>query len=84
MGAVAIVGGILWFVIAAQIIIPMIGGEGASTIRHIGRYASLGSTYSEIFINFFLKPNLIIGKIFSMDSLGEHVTFAKSERKEGE
>jgi uncharacterized membrane protein len=69
MGAVAIVGGILWFVIAAQIVIPMIGGEGASTIRHIGRYASLGSSYSEIFINFFLKPNLIIGKIFSMDSL---------------
>jgi uncharacterized membrane protein len=69
MGLVAIVGGILWFLIATQIIIPMIGGEAASTMRHIGRYASLGSSYSEIFINFFVKPNLIIGKIFSIDSL---------------
>jgi uncharacterized membrane protein len=69
MGTIAIVAGTLWFVIAAQIVIPMIGGEGASTIRHIGRYASLGSSYSDIFVNFFLKPNLIFGKIFSIDSL---------------
>jgi uncharacterized membrane protein len=69
MGAIAIVIGIAWFVIATQIIIPMIGGEAASTVRHIGRYSSLGNSYSEIFINIFLKPNLFLSKVFSIDSL---------------
>jgi uncharacterized membrane protein len=69
MGIIAIVCGIIWFLIATQIIIPMIGGEFASTVRHIIRYSSLGNSYSEIFINIFLKPNLFISKIFSFDSL---------------
>jgi len=69
MGTIAIVCGIIWFLIATQFIIPMIGGEFASTVRHISRYASLGNSYSEIFINIFLKPNLFLSKIFSFDSL---------------
>jgi uncharacterized membrane protein len=69
IGGMAVFSGIVWFIIATQIIIPMIGGETASTVRHIGRYASLGSSYSEIFANLFLKPNLFFNKIFSIDSL---------------
>ena len=69
MGVISISVGIIWFVIATQIIIPAIGGEVASTVRHIGRYASLGSSYSEILLNIFFKPNLILSKFFSIDSL---------------
>jgi uncharacterized membrane protein len=69
MGVIAISIGIIWFVIATQIIIPVIGGEAASTVRHIGRYASLGKSYSEMILNIFFKPNLILSKIFSVDSL---------------
>ena len=69
MGVISIFVGIIWFVIATQIIIPVIGGEVASTVRHIGRYASLGSSYSEILLNIFFKPNLILSKFFSIDSL---------------
>jgi uncharacterized membrane protein len=69
MGTIAIVCGIVWFLIATQIIIPLIGGEFASTVRHISRYSSLGNSYPEIFINIFLKPNLFVAKIFSVDSL---------------
>lgn len=69
MGVISISVGIIWFVIATQIIIPVLGGEAASTIRHIGRYASLGSSYSEIFLNIFFKPNLILSKFFSISGL---------------
>ena len=69
MGTLAIAGGIVWFIIATQIIIPIIGGESASTIRHVKIFASLGSSYSEILVNLFLKPNLFLNKIFSIDSL---------------
>jgi len=68
MGLIAILVGIVWLIIATQILIPLIGGESASTVRHIGRYASLGNSYSAILINLFLKPHLFINKIFSIDS----------------
>jgi len=69
MGAIAVVCGVIWFVVATQIIIPVIGGEAASIARHVGRYSSLGSSYSEMLVNLFTKPNLILGKIFSIDGL---------------
>ena len=69
MGKIAIVSGMIWFILATQIIIPVIGGEAASTVRHAGRYASLGGSYSEILRNLFVKPNLFLSKIFSIDSL---------------
>jgi uncharacterized membrane protein len=69
MGTIAIVIGAVWFITATQIIIPLIGGESASTMRHVGRYASLGSSYTEILKNLFWKPNLFFSKIFSTDSL---------------
>ncbi|MFM6136746.1 MAG: DUF2079 domain-containing protein, partial [Sphaerospermopsis kisseleviana] len=68
MGLIAILVGIVWLIVSTQLVIPVIGGESASTVRHIARYASLGNSYSEILINVFLKPNLFISKIFSIDS----------------
>lgn len=69
IGLIAILVGIVWLIVATQLIIPLIGGDSASTVRHISRYASLGSSYSEILMNLLLKPNLFINKIFSIDSL---------------
>jgi uncharacterized membrane protein len=68
MGLLAILVGIIWLIVSTQIVIPLIGGESATTVRHIGRYASLGNSYSEILMNLFLKPNLFVNKIFSVDS----------------
>jgi uncharacterized membrane protein len=69
LGAIAIVTGSIWFVFATQVVIPIMGGETAAVTRHIGRYNSLGTSFSEILINLFLKPNLIFGRIFSIDTL---------------
>ena len=69
MGTLAVFSGIVWFIMATQIIIPVIGGEAASTVRHVRIFASLGNSYSEIILNLFFKPNLVLNKIFSTDSL---------------
>ncbi|MEA5478138.1 DUF2079 domain-containing protein [Pseudanabaena galeata UHCC 0370] len=46
MGLIAILVGIVWLIVATQLVIPLIGGDSASTVRHIGRYASLGNSES--------------------------------------
>ncbi len=66
LGIIAITIGIVWFLISTQIIMPMVG---AGTIRFLLRYSVLGDSYLEIITNFFVKPNLLLGKIFSIDSL---------------
>nr|WP_242032877.1 DUF2079 domain-containing protein [Oscillatoria sp. FACHB-1406] len=68
-GAIAFCAGIAWFAIATQIIIPTFGGAGATLGRHLWRYAYLGSSFNEIFQNFLFKPQLLLGQIFSFDSL---------------
>ncbi|MCL1492565.1 MAG: DUF2079 domain-containing protein [Pseudanabaena sp. Salubria-1] len=69
MGLIAIFTGMTWLIFATQIVIPLFGGDLASTVRHIGRkYGSLGNSYSEIFLNLFLKPDLFLKKIFSIDN----------------
>ncbi|ARV63215.1 hypothetical protein BZZ01_24725 [Nostocales cyanobacterium HT-58-2] len=69
-GAIALVSGVVWFVIATKIVIPFFGGQAASVERHIARYAYLGNSFSEIAQNFFLKPDLVLGQVFSLDNLG--------------
>ncbi|MBD2150605.1 DUF2079 domain-containing protein [Pseudanabaena sp. FACHB-1277] len=66
MGTIAITIGIIWFLIATQIVMPMVG---SGTGRFIHRYSSLGDSYLEILKNLFLKPELILSKAFSIDSL---------------
>ncbi|OIP74651.1 MAG: hypothetical protein AUK48_09380 [Oscillatoriales cyanobacterium CG2_30_44_21] len=66
MGSIAITFGIVWLLIAIQLVMPAFdAGAG----RFAARYGSLGSSYLEILINLFIKPNLILSKIFSIDSL---------------
>jgi uncharacterized membrane protein len=63
---VAIFLGVSWFLIATQVIIPTFG---ASTERFASRYSYLGDSYSSILANLLWKPNLILSKLFSVDSL---------------
>jgi uncharacterized membrane protein len=66
MGGIAIALGIFWFLVATQIVMPIVG---AGTGRFLSRYSSLGGSYLEIFTNLFVKPNLFLSKFFSLDSL---------------
>ncbi len=66
MGVIAIALGILWFLTATQILMPIFGSKSG---RFLSLYGSLGSSYLEILSNLFIKPNLILNKIFSIDSL---------------
>ena len=76
-GSIAISVGIAWFLIATQVIIPTIGGEGASVGRHITRYNYLGNSFSEIASNSIFNPVLWLGKIFSVGTL-EYAALALS------
>lgn len=65
-GAIALLLGLSWFVIATQGIIPHFRPGGAD---YVMRYSYLGNSLSEIVQNLGLKPWLWIGRIFSIDSL---------------
>ncbi|OUL22477.1 hypothetical protein BV378_25320 [Nostoc sp. RF31YmG] len=69
-GAIAIISGITWFVIATKGIIPFFGTEAASIERHIGRYSYLGKSFSEIPQNFLNQPGIIFRNLFSSENLG--------------
>ncbi len=68
-GAIALFGGICWFVVACGSIIPYFGGEAAAVARHLPRYSYLGNSFAEIAQNLLLKPNLLLGQIFSFNTL---------------
>jgi uncharacterized membrane protein len=70
-GAIAISTGLAWFMISTQLIIPLFSGAEAAAIS---RYSYLGNSVLEIARNIIIKPNLILGKIFSTDTL-EYVAF---------
>lgn len=64
-GAIAILLGAAWFLIASQKIIPLFSG---SEVAGVGRYSYLGKSVLEIVINLLLKPQLVLGKILSFDT----------------
>ena len=66
-GAIALSLGVGWFVIVTQGIIPHFkGGKGPGGV---GRYSYLGNSVFEIAVNVILKPGLVLGRIFSWDTL---------------
>ncbi|NEO31052.1 MAG: DUF2079 domain-containing protein [Symploca sp. SIO3C6] len=65
-GAIALLAGIAWFLIATQLIIPLFSGSEAAAV---GRYAYLGSSVLEIAQNLLLKPWLVLEKVFSLETL---------------
>ncbi|MFM9267793.1 DUF2079 domain-containing protein [Tychonema sp. BBK16] len=66
-GLIALFLGAGWFLIATQGVIPYFnqGREHAG----IGRYQYLGKSVLEIAVNLILKPHLILGRLFSLDTL---------------
>ena len=66
-GAIAFVAGVAWFAIAVEFVIPSFIGTGPIAVS---RYAYLGDSVGEIALNLFLKPGLILGRIFSLATLG--------------
>jgi uncharacterized membrane protein len=65
-GAIALILGVSWFVIATQGIIPHFRPSGAD---YVMRYSYLGGSIGEIAQNLVLKPWLWIGRIFSIEYL---------------
>jgi uncharacterized membrane protein len=70
-GAIAIFAGLAWFIISTKLIIPAFLGSdmGGMTAAIAGRYSYLGNSFVEIGSNIFMKPNLIFGKILSLNTL---------------
>lgn len=66
MAFFALFVGIAWFLIATQAIIPNFAGHEPIAVS---RYSYLGDSVLEIGKNLFLKPVLVLGKIFSFSSL---------------
>jgi uncharacterized membrane protein len=68
-GAIAIVSGMVWFIIAIKIIIPNFGEETANLTRHLYRYGDLGNSYADILHNLIFKPQILLGNIFNLANL---------------
>ncbi|MBW4539756.1 MAG: DUF2079 domain-containing protein [Myxacorys chilensis ATA2-1-KO14] len=64
-GAIALSLGTAWFLIATQVVIPYFRPLGVESVT---RYAYLGNSLSDVIANLFLKPGLILGKVFSLDT----------------
>ncbi len=65
-GVIALFAGVAWFLIATQWIIPFFSGHEAAAV---GRYAYLGNSVLEIAQNLLFRPGLVLGKVFSLNTL---------------
>ena len=65
-GLIALFLGVGWFLVATQAVIPYFnqGREHAG----IGRYQYLGNSVFEIAINLIMKPNLVLERLFSLET----------------
>ncbi|MBD2528767.1 DUF2079 domain-containing protein [Nostoc flagelliforme FACHB-838] len=73
-GAIAIISGIIWFLIANSIIIPYFGSEAALLNRHLYRYSYLGSSFPEMVQILIHQPEIIFNNLFSILNL-EYLCF---------
>lgn len=65
-GILSIFVGFTWFLVATQLIFPLFkGGEHAA----LSRYSYLGDSVLEVIVNLLAKPHIVLGRIFSYDSL---------------
>jgi uncharacterized membrane protein len=65
-GALAMIAGVAWFLIATQVIIPQFSGAEAAAVE---RYAYLGNSVLDVAKNLLFKPSLVLGKVFSLKTL---------------
>lgn len=73
-GAIAIISGIAWFLIANNLIIPFFGNESALIQRHFYRYSYLGKSFPEMIQILLSRPEIIFKNIFSSINL-EYLVF---------
>ncbi|MEH2047305.1 DUF2079 domain-containing protein [Nostoc sp.] len=73
-GAIAIISGTIWFLIANWIIIPYFGTEAALLNRHLYRYSYLGNSFSEMLQILLFQPKIIFNNLFSIINL-EYLCF---------
>ncbi|MEH2183406.1 DUF2079 domain-containing protein [Nostoc sp.] len=73
-GAIAIIGGTIWFLIANWMIIPYFGSEATLLNRHLYRYSYLGNSFSEMLQIFLFQPKIIFNNLFSTINL-EYLCF---------
>jgi uncharacterized membrane protein len=66
-GVIAFLWGIGWFGCVTQMVIPYFRPEG---LEAVSRYAFLGSSLSEVMMNLVLKPNLVLGRMFTGETIG--------------
>jgi uncharacterized membrane protein len=66
-GAIAFCSGIIWFVLATQVIIPHFQPAGVLGISH---YAEFGKTIPEIALNLILRPDLLLRRLLTWENLG--------------
>jgi uncharacterized membrane protein len=66
-GAIAAVLGIVWFVIATQVIIPHYQPAGVLGTSH---FAEFGRSIPEILVNLVLRPDLLLKKLVTLANLG--------------
>lgn len=65
-GCFALFAGTAWFLIATQVVIPTFSGSAPAAVS---RYAYLGNSVGDIARNVFLKPGIILGRVFSIGTL---------------
>jgi uncharacterized membrane protein len=73
-GVIAIAGGIAWFLIANQWIIPTFGNPAAQVNRHRYRYSYFAATIPETLKLLFSQPQIIFSVLFSRLNL-EYLVF---------
>lgn len=66
-GAIALFAGVSWFIIATQALIPYF--KDGKPPGGVGRYRYLGNSIPEILLSFLLRPELILGRLFSLKTL---------------
>lgn len=65
-GAIALGCGVAWFLLATQWLIPQFRPAGVESVT---RFAYLGATLPEIFANLFLRPQLVLSALFTVQNL---------------
>lgn len=66
-GAIALGLGLAWFGFVTQWLIPQFRPAG---VESVARYSYLGGSLREILQNLVLRPDLLLGKVFSRETLG--------------
>jgi uncharacterized membrane protein len=66
LGVISLGIGIIWFILATKVVIPQFSGE---QVAAVARYNFLGVSLQEIILNLFLKPQIVLSHLFTLNNL---------------